>query len=118
MTCFLILLIFFLILYIKVFVASLLCFGILALQSMWDLSSLIRYQTFIPCVGRQSPNHWTTREVPMYAFCVQKKPGFILVIWSNIENLDVTIDTKNVPCGNCLVIWSITKELSALQESK
>ena len=54
----------------------------------------------------------------MYAFCVHKIPGFILVIWGNIENLDVKIDTKNVPHGNCLVIWSITKELSALQEAK
>ena len=54
----------------------------------------------------------------MYAFYVQKKPGFILEIWGNIENLDVKIDTKNIPCGNSLVIWSITKELSALQEAK
>ena len=54
----------------------------------------------------------------MYTIYVQKKPGFILEIWGNIENLDVKIDTKNVPRGNCLVIWSITKELSVLQEAK
>ena len=30
---------------------------------MWDLSSLIRDQTHVRCVGRQILNHWTTREV-------------------------------------------------------
>ena len=41
------------------------CFLFLATPcGMWDLSSLTRLQTHIPCVGRQSLNHWTTREVP------------------------------------------------------
>ena len=39
--------------------------------SMWDLSSLTRDQTHVPCIGRQIPNHWTTvpmaREVPRHA---------------------------------------------------
>ena len=30
---------------------------------MWDLSSPARDQTFAPCVGRLSCNHWTAREV-------------------------------------------------------
>ena len=30
---------------------------------MWDLSSLTRDQTHTPCIGRQSLNHWTAREV-------------------------------------------------------
>ena len=30
---------------------------------MWDLSPLTRDQTYIPCSGRQSLKHWTTREV-------------------------------------------------------
>ena len=34
--------------------------------SMWDLSSLTRDQTHVPCIGRQIPNHWTTREVPKF----------------------------------------------------
>ena len=34
------------------------------LQGMWDLSSLMRDQTRTPCIGRQSLNHWITREVP------------------------------------------------------
>ena len=32
---------------------------------MWDLSSPTKDQTHIPCIGRQSLNHWTTREVPL-----------------------------------------------------
>ena len=37
---------------------------------MWDLTSLTRDQTCTPCIGRQSVNHWTTREVPgcMYIY--------------------------------------------------
>ena len=31
---------------------------------MWDLSSLTRGQTLVPCIGKQILNHWTTREVP------------------------------------------------------
>ena len=31
---------------------------------MWDLSSPTKDQTHIPCIGRQSLNHWTSREVP------------------------------------------------------
>ena len=28
------------------------------------MGSLTRDQTCMPCIGRQSVNHWTTREVP------------------------------------------------------
>jgi len=31
--------------------------------SLWDLSSLTRDQTHVPCSGRLSPNHWIAREV-------------------------------------------------------
>ena len=31
---------------------------------MWDLSSLIRDQTCIPCIARQKLNYWTAREAP------------------------------------------------------
>ena len=34
---------------------------------MWDLSSLTRDQTYIPCISRQILNHWTTTEVPVYS---------------------------------------------------
>ena len=36
---------------------------VFCLQGMWDLSSPTRDQTCIPCIGRWSLNHWTTREV-------------------------------------------------------
>ena len=39
-----------------------LCFGFLAV--MHNLSSLSRDQTCTFCIGRQSLNHWTTKEVP------------------------------------------------------
>ena len=34
---------------------------------MWELSSLTRVQTHIPCPGRRILNQWTTREVPAAA---------------------------------------------------
>ena len=33
-------------------------------RGMWDLSSPTRDRTLTYCIGRRSPNHWTTREVP------------------------------------------------------
>ena len=33
-------------------------------QGMWDLTSLTRDRTRIPCIARQILYHWTTREVP------------------------------------------------------
>ena len=43
--------------------ASAFCFGFWP-QGMWDISSPTRDQTHTPCIGRQSLNHWTAREVP------------------------------------------------------
>ena len=47
------------------------------LQSMWELSSLTRDWTRTPCVGRQSLNHWTTREVPISIRSSHLVPSFI-----------------------------------------
>ena len=33
---------------------------------MWDLSSLARDHTRIPCIGRWTLNHWTSRRVPQH----------------------------------------------------
>ena len=33
---------------------------------MWNLSSLTRDRTHIPCIAKQILNHWTTREVPSW----------------------------------------------------
>ena len=38
--------------------------GVFWPQDMWDLNSLTRDGTHTPCVGRQSLNHQTAREVP------------------------------------------------------
>ena len=48
------------------FVTILLLFYVLVYwpRGMWHLSSLFRDQTCTPCIGRQSFNHWTTREAP------------------------------------------------------
>ena len=35
-------------------------------QGMWDISSLTMAGTPTPCIGKQSPNHWTAREVPSF----------------------------------------------------
>ena len=45
------------------------CFMFLVfwLRGMWDLSSPTRDWTCTPCAGSQSPNHGTTREVPVLA---------------------------------------------------
>ena len=37
-------------------------FLLAAPHSMWDLSSQIRDQICASCIGRQSCNHWTTRD--------------------------------------------------------
>ena len=50
------------------FVTILLLFFVLISwpQGMWDLSSWTRDRTRAPCTGRQSPSHWTTREVLLW----------------------------------------------------
>ena len=45
-------------------------FWIFGLWGRWDLSTLTRDLTLTPCVGRQSPNHWTTREVLLLALVI------------------------------------------------
>ena len=39
-------------------------FWFFGLQGMWNLRSLIRDWTWTPCIGRWTPNHWTSREIP------------------------------------------------------
>ena len=52
------------------FVTILLLFYVLIFgpRGMWDLSSWTRDRTRTPCIGRQSLNHWTAREVPSFPF--------------------------------------------------
>ena len=48
------------------FVTILLLFYVLVFwpRGMWDRSSPTRHRTCTPCIGRQSLNHWTPRDVP------------------------------------------------------
>ena len=52
------------------FVTVLLLFYVLVFwpQGMWDLSSPTRDRACTPCIGRQSLNHQTAREIPEYIF--------------------------------------------------
>ena len=52
------------------YVTMLLLFYVLIFwpQSMWDFSSPARDQAHTPCIGRQSLNHWTTREGLCHCF--------------------------------------------------
>ena len=38
---------------------------------MWDLSSQTRDQIHVPCIGRQTPNHWTSKEMASSIFKVE-----------------------------------------------
>ena len=53
------------------FLFSILCFLLFWLQGMWDLKSLTRNQTYTPCIGMQSLNHWTIREV-LRLYCLEQ----------------------------------------------
>ena len=53
---------------------------------MWDLGSLTRDQTCVPCIERQILNHWTTRKVCKF-FLTSKKLTEIGAASSQKENL-------------------------------
>ena len=48
----------------------------------WNLSSLTRDQTYVPWIGRQTPNHWTTREVLWFLLYIFSCRSFPLVFRS------------------------------------
>ena len=50
---------------------------------MWDLSSPTRDQTYIPCIGRQSHNQGTVREVPK----LFKIKYSVVTDWTQLEQL-------------------------------
>ena len=52
--------------FIKSVTILLLVYALLfCLNGMWDLGFLTRDRACTPCIGRQSLNHWTAREVPL-----------------------------------------------------
>ena len=53
----------------------------LVTRSVWDLSSLTRDQTHVPCIGRQTLNHWITREVfPQFSYFLPNVPVKALLL--------------------------------------
>ena len=64
---------------------------------MWDLTSLNRDRTHIPCMGRLSYNHWTTREVPHSFYFSTISP---FTDWCQMEARKKTNkQTKNLFCS-------------------
>ena len=51
---------------------------------MWDLSSPITDWTCIPCIGMQTLNHWTSREVSPGSSSVWNPMEFLFVIHSEL----------------------------------
>ena len=63
------------------------------LQDIWDLSSLTRDWTHVPCIARQILNHRTTREAPgiiIYKAYLYTLLSLILteVLWSSHEETE------------------------------
>ena len=61
-------------------------------HGMWDLSSLTRDQTCIPCIGRQIPHHWTTRKVSSV----------------DLTGLSPAFQSHNVPPSHHSLPWYMT----------
>ena len=48
----------------------------MSLVAQWHVgSSQIRHQIHVPCIGKRIPNHWTTREVPVFEFLSTALPS-------------------------------------------
>ena len=54
---------------------------------MWDLSSLIRDRTHIPCIGRWSLNHWIAREVLELLLNLNEVTCGVIIIHENYAKL-------------------------------
>ena len=62
------------------------------LHSMWDLNSLTRNQTHVPCIARQILNNRTTREIPHHLFF------FFKFMESHTLNLYLFLAVLDLPC--------------------
>lgn len=83
-------------------VASVLCFDILALWGMWDVSSLTGDQTYTYCTGAWSLNHWTIRKVSGQLFLfLQTYNGIIYWVSSALNLSDRHILPETVVLENC-----------------
>ena len=77
--------------------------------SIWDLSSLIRDQTYVPCISRWILNHWTTREVPLKFYICLSSPTDLSSPWGQCPRClplpphhlakDCVVSLHKWPCG-------------------
>ena len=92
-------------------------------QGMWDLSSLMRVRTCTPCIGRQSLNHWTTREVPPHSLLVRRRCFLVKLAchllhstcFKNFSDIPIIIN-NSLPLPASLVA-QLVKNLPAVQET-
>ena len=70
---------------------------------MWDLSSQTRDQIRVPCTGRQTPNHWTTKEV---ASSISKVEPAAFAAGPDVR-ADRKIGVKNAFRDSFLSSWNI-----------
>ena len=107
------------------FVTILLLFYVLVSwpQGIWVLSSPNRNLTRTSCIGRRSLNHWTAREVPVFAFL--EPLSFVevdVVAWNpyyaalplHLWLLGYSLSDGNHRVG--LPSGSVVKNLSAMQQ--
>ena len=89
---------------------------------MRDLSSLTKDRTRTPCIGRRSLNHWTAREVPVFAFLEPLPFVEVDVVWNpyyaalllHLWLLGYSLSDGNHRVG--LPSGSVVKNLSAMQQ--
>ena len=70
-------------------------FYVCGLWGMCDLSSLTRDRTGTSSTGRQSPNHWTEREVPQIGFLVGGN------LWDQPEILECPLMPRKFNATTC-----------------
>ena len=76
-----------------------LCWFLPNINSMWDLSSLVRDLTCTPAVEPWSPNRWITREVPVWVFVILllKLLAFTLLIsFTTNSDFCITVQAQGV----------------------
>ena len=63
-------------------------------RSMWDLSSLTRDGTSIPCIARRILNHWNTREVPQLLNLAKCQIVWLRLTFMNISLISIYLAAK------------------------
>ena len=71
--------------------------GLSLSHGLWDLSSLTRDQTCVPCIGRQILNHWTSRDVPQLLLLIKQRPEGRLCAW-HLFGITLCLRLSYVPC--------------------